>query len=354
MKKSTAVLLICFTLLSITLSNVSAQEPRRLGTTAADFLEYGYSAAGNAMGYAYTSVSDGLSSVYWNPAGLAKMEYNEIYFLHQPWFAGIYSSYIAFGIPIRSIGNIAVGLTTANYGDMPVTTLSMPEGTGEKFAAQDLAINLTYARPIATWFAFGTSFKYISSQIWHTSAQAIALDVGVSISTTFFSPDGSRNNGLKVGMSISNYGSRMQFDGIDLISPIDINPYEEGNFRDVPGQFRLSKWELPLIFRLGTSLTAIAIPNHKLILALDALHPNNNSEYVNLGMQYAFTSPGLGRFFIRGGYKGLFMYKSQFGLTFGFGTEIFIMNNRNIKIEYGFREHQLLGNLNCFSVGLSF
>ncbi len=354
MQKRKVAILICLAILLTSISHVRAQEPRRLGTTAANFLEYGYSAAGNAMGDAYTSLSDGLSSVYWNPAGLAAMEHNEIYFLHQPWFAGINTSHISFGVPVPGIGNIGLGLITANYGDIPVTTLKMPEGTGEKFSAQDIAINLTYARKIANWFAFGTSVKYISSQIWHTSAHAIALDVGVSINTIFFSPDGSRKNGLKIGMSISNYGSRMQFDGIDLISPIDINPYEEGNFRDVPGQFRLSKWELPLIFRLGASLTAIATANHQLIIAMDALHPNNNSEYVNLGMQYALTSPGLGRFFLRGGYKGLFMYKSQFGLTFGFGTEIFIMNNRNIKIEYGFREHQLLGNLNCFSVGLSF
>lgn len=90
---------------------------------------------------------------------------------------------------------------------MYFSNLLEKKGTGENFSAQDIAINLTYARKIANWFAFGTSVKYISSQIWHTSANAIALDVGVSINTVFFSPDGSRKNGLKIGMSISNYGS---------------------------------------------------------------------------------------------------------------------------------------------------
>ena len=45
----------------------------------------------------------------------------------------------------------------------------------------------------------------------------------------------------------------MRFDGIDIYQPIDISEYEEGNYGDVPGQFRPSDWELPLIFRIGVA-----------------------------------------------------------------------------------------------------
>ena len=48
-------------------------------------------------------------------------------------------------------------------------------------------------------------------------------------------------------MSISNYGTRLQYDGIDLLNPIDIAPFEDGNFADVPGQFRPGQWELPFL-----------------------------------------------------------------------------------------------------------
>ena len=51
--------------------NSQAQNPIRAGTTAANFLEIGYGTAGCAMGDAYVSMARDLSSIYWNPAGLA-------------------------------------------------------------------------------------------------------------------------------------------------------------------------------------------------------------------------------------------------------------------------------------------
>ena len=62
---------------------------------------------------------------------------------------------------------------------------------------------------------------------------------------------------MKIGMSISNYGSKMRYDGIDLINPIDILENENGNYETVIGQFRTEYWELPLIFRMGASIKAI-------------------------------------------------------------------------------------------------
>ena len=63
-----------------------------------------------------------------------------------------------------------------------------------------------------------------------------------------------RNNGMRIGMSISNYGSKMRYDGIDLINPIDILENENGNYEDVIGLFRTESWEMALIFRVGASV----------------------------------------------------------------------------------------------------
>jgi len=124
---------------------------------------------------------------------------------------------------------------------------------GEVFSPRDLAVNLSFGRKIATWFSVGASVKYISSKIWHMNANAFAMDFGVIFNTHFFSPTGKNEDGLTLGMSISNNGTRMKYDGIDLIYPIDIPPDDAGNFEDVPGQFRTQDWELPLIFRIGVS-----------------------------------------------------------------------------------------------------
>ena len=92
---------------------------------------------------------------------------------------------------------------------------------------------------------------------------------------------------------------------------------------------------------------------HQVVLSVDALHLNNNSESVNVGAQYILTSPSFGRIFLRGGYKALFMDKSEYGTSFGFGVETFLLYNTGIKLEYAFRDHLILGGVNSFSIGLA-
>ena len=193
--------------------------------------------------------------------------------MSQPWLVGIDITFTAGALIIPGVGNIGFGLTQMNYGDMDVTTLEYQEGTGEKFTASDMAATLTFSRKIVSWFAFGSNLKYIRSNIWHSSASAIAVDLGVLVNTKFFSFSGKEEDGMNIGMSISNYGTRMRFDGIDIYQPVDISEFEEGNYGDVAGQFRPSEWELPLIFRIGVALRPLVTTVSDLtISALSLIH----------------------------------------------------------------------------------
>ncbi|MCF7805717.1 MAG: PorV/PorQ family protein [Candidatus Marinimicrobia bacterium] len=331
-----------------------AQKPYRVGTTTANFLEIGIGSAGNAMGEAYVSMANDLSSIYWNPAGLAFMRQNEAQFMYQPWFVDISTQFVGAAVVVPRVGTIAASVFYMDYGEMDVTTLEYQDGTGETFTASDFNVSLAYSRKLADWFAFGATGKFISSQIWHLSASAMAMDLGVIINTHFLSPTGARGEGMRIGMSISNYGSRMQYDGIDLITPIDIRPDENGNYADVPGQYRLQGWELPLIFRLGTSYDLIRTSNNRVSLSVDALHPNNNSESINVGAQYELNIPATGRFYIRGGYKSLFMVDSNYGMTFGAGMELDFMGNTGLKLDYAYKAMNLFNAPQSFTVGVVF
>ncbi|MCF7885071.1 MAG: PorV/PorQ family protein [Candidatus Marinimicrobia bacterium] len=345
---------IIIILLLLPLLGINAQEPYRVGTTTANFLEIGIGSDGTAMGDAYVSVPGGLSSIYWNPAGLAFMEKNHALFMQQPWLVGITLNAAAAAYVNPYIGTLSVGLYNMDYGKMDVTTLDMQEGTGEKFSADDYCFSFSYSRKLAQWFAFGASGKYIVSQIWHEKASAMAVDLGVLVNTNFFSFSGKEKDALKIGMSISNYGTKMKYSGLDLVYPIDIAPNENGNFEDTPGQYKLSEWELPLIFRFGMSLNPISTRYHRLTLAADALHPNNNSEYINLGTQYRFNIPGTGSLFLRGGYKGIFMTRSEYGLTYGGGLLLNLLGNYSIQIDYAFRNLGILGSTNTYTIELVF
>ena len=331
-----------------------AQKPYRVGTTAADFLEIGYGTAGVAMGDAYVSMTNDLASVYWNPAGLSFMRQSEAQFMYQPWLIDTSTLFTGVGLVFPRYGTIAVSLFQADYGEMEVTNMDMQDGTGELFGASDYAVTLSYGRKLAQWFAFGASFKYVASQIWHSNAHAMAFDLGVIVKTHFFSPTGEKTDGMNIGMSICNYGTKMRYDGIDLLHPIDIAPNEGGNYRDVRGKFDLESWELPLIFRIGTSVYPLVTANQRLSLEIDGLHPNNNSESINLGAQYQVKMPGTGEFFLRVGYKGLFMDQSQYGFAFGAGMHLFMMNNMGMKLEYAYRGVGILGKTYSYSVAFLF
>ena len=345
---------IIFITLMILQVNVFAQKPTRVGTTAADFLEIGYGASGTAMGDAQVSIANDVSALYWNPAGLARLKSSEVMFVNQPWIADINSSFSAAALVLPNIGTLGIGVIMVNYGEMEVTSMTMQEGTGEKFTPRDMAIYVSYARNLVEWFSFGASGKIINSNIWHLSATALAFDLGVIIKTPFFSPTNKNEDGMSIGMSISNYGSTLKYDGLDLLNPIDVAPTEAGNYKDASGQFRLQEWELPLIFRIGASITPIKYGNHELLLTADALHPNNNSESVNLGGQYSLTIPTFGKIFLRGGYKALFMEDSRYGVSFGFGIQSDLLFNTGIKIEYSYRSMGELGYVDSFGVSLLF
>lgn len=335
-------------------SVISAQEPYRVGTTTANFLEIGFGPAGNSMGDAFTSIANDVSAIYWNPAGLANIQSGEVMFAYQPWVANINTTFGAAAINVGNLGTVGIGVIGVDYGNMDVTTMEMQSGTGESFTASDIAVSLGFARKLATWFSFGANAKFISSSIWHSTATAIAMDLGVLINTGFFSPTENMEDGLNIGMSVSNYGTRMQYDGIDLLQSIDPTPNQSGDYKDIEGQYRLNEWELPLIFRLGVSLTVVNDGMHKLIVAVDALHPNNNSESVNIGANYSMLFVGVGSFTVACGYKALFMNESEYGLTLGAGFHSFLLYNKGWKIDYSYRDHDTFGGTHSYGVSLFF
>jgi len=340
--------------LVLLLVDVHAQKPYRMGTTAASFLEIGVGSIGISMGDAYTASAYDLSSIYWNPAGLANMESNEALFVYQPWLADINSLFAGFSILVPGVGTLGLSIFGMDYGDIEVTNMDYQDGTGEKYSAYDYAITLSYARKLVTWFSFGASAKYITSKIWHTQANAFALDLGVQVQTHLFSISGRREDGMRIGMSIANYGSRMQYDGKDLLFPVDIDPDAHGNYQNSQGKHNMREWELPLIFRVGIAFDPIVASNQKITISADALHPNNMSEYVNLGAQYKYTYPGKGDFFLRGGYKALFAHESQYGATFGAGVKLWVAGNNAINIDYAFHSIGVLGSVHSTSIGFSF
>ena len=338
----------------IFLSTLFSIEINGNGTTGANFLEIDVGSAATAMGGAYVSVANDISSAYWNPAGLSYVNSKQTFFMYQPWVADINNIYTGVAINYEEYGTLAFTMNYMGYGNEPVTTVSQPEGTGEFYSANEFAASISFGRKLVDWFTFGATAKYISSNIWHMSANAFAIDFGVLVTTNFFSPTNKRNQGMKIGMSISNYGTRLRYDGIDLMVPIDPEPDEYGNYDDVEGLYKTSEWELPLIFRMGFSVQPIYSEKIRMLVALDALHPNNNNESLNIGTQLTYLIPGKASFFLRAGYKGIFLKDSQYGLTYGGGLRFYVSDYNFFDLDYTFKTLGILGDIHLYTIKFSF
>ena len=340
MKKFLLVIAILFPLLQ----GIGFSQVTKTGTTAAKFLSVGIGPRANAMGGAFTSVVNDASALYWNPAGVADLTKYEAMFTYTSLFKDldINLNYFAFVFPTEDWGNFGVSVTALDYGDMDVTTEYYPEGTGEKFSAASYAFGLSYARNITEWFAAGITVKYVTEGIFNSSANGVAFDVGTIFKTPFF--------GIKFASIISNYGSKMQMTGEDLLIRYDADPNRQGNNQTVDAYYKTDFFELPLKLQIGISKDFQFLDGQRLTIAVDAAHPSDNSEYVNVGGELAIFDNLLS---FRGGYKGLFLIDNQEGLTLGAGLN-YVLGVFAVGFDYSYQEFEFLSYTHSFSVSFKF
>jgi hypothetical protein len=314
-----------------------ADEVSKRGTSAAPFLQFGVGGRATGMGKAFTAIANDVSSLYWNPAGMERLSSNSISFSYMNWIADM--SFIHTGIVLKtnSIGSFGLSVTSLSTQEMLVRTVQEPEGLGWRFDAADMAIGLSYAKDLTERFSFGGTFKYIQRRIWHMEASAIAADFGILYSLPW--------EGMKLGISVTNFGSKLQMQGIDQVKSIDIDPNMAGNNSAVMTQLRAKEWALPLLFRFGLSYELIKSSSHSVILAMDVLHPNDNDESVNVGLEYGYSD----LLMVRVGYQALFLDNAEEGLTCGIGLRM-----GGIGFDYSYNAMEHLGYVNQFTVQLAF
>ena len=312
------------------------------GTSAAPFLSIGEGAKATAMGSAFVGVADDPSAIYWNPAGLSKLQGVNVIFDHTNWIAGTSYNFVAASYGIGELGTIGFSFTSSNYGDMKVTTIDEPEGTGEVFTANDMAISLAYAVSLTENFSIGFNPKFIYQSIWNMSASAFALDIGVKYKTPF--------DGAILAMSISNFGTKMQMQGNNSVVLVDLDPLNGGNNNKIPANLSTGEWSLPLSYRVGIAYEPVKTETNRITLAVDALHPSDNYESLNVGGEYTYND----FISVRGGYKSLFLKDSEESFALGFGIKQYLLHNVAIKVDYAYQNFGRLNNIQKFSVGITF
>jgi len=337
MKKHIFLIIIVFVLVQT--ASIFSQD--KVGTSAAPFLGIKIGAAATAMGGAFVSNISDASSLYWNPGSITRIGGTKVNFTHTEWFLG--TSYDWGGMVFNVDGVSALGfqLAVLNYGEENVTTIHAQEGTGERWDAQDLFASISYARNLTYRFSIGGSAKIIQQQIYHESATGYALDIGLLYITQF--------NGMRLGMSISNFGTDMKMDGKDLIHSYDEDGGSLGNNPTIPSKRNTAEWPIPIFFRVGVSMEAIQLEDNALTISIDSWVPSDNSTILNIGTEYNFKDI----FFLRAGYQSIGRQDTQEGLTAGFGFKYNIAGLTQVDLDYAFQEFGILGDIHTFGFGFS-
>jgi hypothetical protein len=271
-------------LLSATI--LSAQEFKKTATAGFVFLEVPSTSRNAALGESGLALSDENSSaVFNNPAALGFTEYQHSFTAsYAPWLADIKNYASSYAVNTDA-GVFAVGLVLFDYGTMPRTVIAQDKQVFDvigSFNAQSVAVGVSFSRKLTEQFSFGTTLKYVNERIDVYSADNVVLDAGV----LYYTGLGS----LRFAAALQNFGANAKF----------IN----------------DEFKMPAVFKLGVAGEVIgdAAAEHRLTLMLEARHPNDGNEKLNIGAEYCWSNSVS----LRGGYK--FLYDEE-SYSLGIGVD---------------------------------
>ena len=302
----------------------------KTGTTAAKFLSIGIGSKSAGLGNAFVAIADDPTAMYWNPAGISRLESHEAIVNHNNWFADIGLDYSGVVVKVSENSAFGANITMVSMEEIEVTRYGN-EDTGETYRAGNLAIGLSYATSLTDKFSIGVNIKMIRESIASNHASGFAIDIGTLFDTPF---------GFRLGTSISNFGPKMNMSGDDLIVPVDISETIEGNNENTTGVISTDHFDLPLLLRVGISGTKL-IPNiGGLVWAIDSGHPNDNNSFINTGLELNLLKNLLS---LRTGYRSLYLNDRVSEYSLGVGLNLNNIIKRPIQIDYSFESLKFLG-----------
>ncbi len=302
----------------------------RTGITGMQFLKIAPDARSAGMGGNVLPVVNDVSSMYWNPAGLSKLDTNKLNFQfgHTAYFAGIGLNYAGTAYRLNSSTVIGLSLISLNTGDMPVTTEFQPFGTGETYSANSTVIGLSMGKNLTDFFSFGITGKFAREGVAGVNINNALFDLG------FLYDIGIANT--RFGVNISNFGFNVQPNG--SLKTLSLS-----------GKQTLTEFQtvsVPAIFRLGFAWDPIKNETHTLTTTAQLNHPTDNNESFGIGGEYAWKQTFYGRM----GYEfGI----DETGLP-AFGIGVKAKRNFGVfRFDYGYNNKDRLGNTHRFTIHLS-
>jgi hypothetical protein len=259
---------------------------KKIAQTGMKWISIPMGARAAAMGTTFTACADDAGSVFWNPAGIAYSAGGHLFLNQTKWIADITLSSGALSYNLENWGTVGLSFASVDWGTLHGTRRSNNELGFEQtdtFSPTDMAVGLSYGRRISAQFAVGGHLKYVyeelgsslegamdNSKEFNAQMGLFAFDFGTIYHTGYKS--------LKIGMVLQNFSEE--------------------------AKYRAEQFPLPLTFKFGLAMNVLDFwlkdgSEHRLTVAIDAVHPRDYSERMHFGLEYGFMD----MVFLRGGYK---------------------------------------------------
>ena len=338
-------LLLCTAVMLLAVPALAQHQ--RVGAIAAPELLIPVGARDMSLGGASISTTKGSEAMYWNPAGLGRMEGSaEAMFSSMSYLADINVVYGSVAGKFGSFGNVGFTVKSLSFGDIPLTTADDPENLSERFYSPTyVTMSGSYARPLTDAITVGLTVKLISEKIDRVASSGFAFDFGVQYSGLV------GVKGLDLGLAVLNIGPQMTFSGTGLYrKALDVSSERPQQYYDL----QAASAELPALVEIGLSYNYMLTDN--LSTLVNGSFTNNNLYYdqYNLGLEFGYTYQDL-KLFARGGYSAVPQDSDNniYGATYGFGIA-YNLAGANVILDYGYRTVKYFTANQVFSVKLEF
>ena len=169
------------------------------GTSGFSFLKINVGGRPVAMGGAFTGLSDDESSLYYNPAGIARFEDQRFIVGYHNYFEDLQSGFIGLIRPVGLDKVWAVHISYLNYGSFTETD-RQGNVLGE-FGGGDVVLAGTFAMRRDYQLYLGATAKLIYEKIQDYSATGVAFDLGARYM--------SNRERYSFGLMVQNLGAQL-------------------------------------------------------------------------------------------------------------------------------------------------
>jgi len=165
---------------------------------AGEFIAIGVGGRALGLGGAYVAVANDVTAGYWNPAGLARINYPQLVLMHDARYGNLMNyDYGSVAIPFGANMSFGVSLIRLGVDGIPDTRNALYDAsTGaviydvtnpnaridpnrvENFNSADWALYFTFSKKHSDVFSYGANLKLIRRDLGDNSGTGIGFDFG--------------------------------------------------------------------------------------------------------------------------------------------------------------------------------